>query len=35
MTGNDKTETRKRRTGWIWVWGALVIYFVFEAARLA
>ena len=35
MSGNGKSETERRRTGWIWVWAAFVIYFAFEVARLS
>ena len=34
---NDKGEfaTKRRNTGWLWVWAALVIYLVLEIARLS
>ena len=35
MTSNYQSKPRERRLGWIWVWAALVIYFVFEVARLS
>ena len=35
MTSNYESKPRQRRPGWIWVWAAFVIYFAFEAARLA
>ena len=35
MTSNYESKPRQRLPGWIWVWGALVIYFAFEVARLA
>ncbi len=35
MTSNYESKPRQRRLGWIWVWAAFVIYFAFEAARLA
>jgi len=35
MTSNYESKSRQRRPGWVWVWAGLVIYFIFEAARLS
>jgi hypothetical protein len=35
MTSNYESKSRQRRPGWVWVWVGLVIYFIFEAARLS
>jgi len=32
---NRKRDDNRRRYGWVWVWGALFVYMVLEAARLS
>ena len=32
----DRSSDNERRSyGWVWVWGALLVYVALEAARLA
>ncbi len=35
MNGNGKSGIQRRRTGWIWVWAAFIIFFALEVARLS
>jgi hypothetical protein len=35
MRSSRHSKPRLGRLGWIWVWGAFVVYFALEIARLS